>query len=75
MKFEITESEPLKSLKTMKNDKSAGNDGLTKEFLEPFGNKLKHFFFQFQTKIFFNRRASQKQAVIKLNEKKTGIKD
>ena len=44
MKFEITESEPLKSLKTMKNDKSAGNDGLTKEFLEPFGNKLKHFF-------------------------------
>ena len=33
---EITESELLKSLKSMKYDKSPGNDGLTKTFYETF---------------------------------------
>ena len=32
----MTESELLKSLKSMKNDKSPGNNDLTKEFYETF---------------------------------------
>ena len=35
-KGEITKSEFLKLLKSMENDKSSGNDGLTKEFYETF---------------------------------------
>ena len=38
---EIKESEILKSLKSMKNDKSPGNDGLTKEFYETFWEEIK----------------------------------
>ena len=35
-KGEITEKELLKALKSMENDKSPGNDGLSKEFYETF---------------------------------------
>ena len=38
---EITESELLKSLKSMKNDKSPGKDGLTKVFYETFWEEIK----------------------------------
>ena len=38
---EITEYELLKSLKSIKNDKSPGNDGLTKEFYETFWEEIK----------------------------------
>ena len=38
---EITESELLKSLKSMKNDKSPGNHGLTKGFYETFLEEIK----------------------------------
>ena len=38
---EMTESELLKSLKSTKNDKSPGNDGLTKEFHETFWEEVK----------------------------------
>ena len=37
----MTESELLKSLKSTKNDKSPGNDGLTKEFHETFWEEVK----------------------------------
>ena len=38
---EIKESELLKYLKSMKNDKSPGNDGLTKEFYETVWEEIK----------------------------------
>ena len=38
----ITESELLNALKSMSNDKSPGNDGLTKEFYETFWNEIKN---------------------------------
>ena len=37
----ISETELPKALKSMKNDKSPGNDGITKEFCEFFGMTLK----------------------------------
>ena len=67
----ITESELSKSLKSMKNDTFPGNDGLTKEFYEtyefykiPFSNSIRKSFLIEELSI------SQKQAVIKLIEKK-----
>ena len=41
---EITESELLKSLKLMKNDKSPGNDSFTKEFYETLREEIKTLF-------------------------------
>ena len=41
---EITEKELLKALKSMENDKSPGNDGLSKEFYETFWTDIKTFF-------------------------------
>ena len=38
---EITEEELLKALKKMPNNKSPGNDGITKEFYEAFWYGLK----------------------------------
>ena len=37
----ITESELLNALKSMPNNKSPGNDGLTKEFYETFWEEIK----------------------------------
>ena len=37
----ITEKELFEALKSMPNDKSPGNDGLTKKLLETFGLNLK----------------------------------
>ena len=73
---EITESELLKSVKSIKNDKSLGNDGLTK-FYETFWEEIKTPFSVSIRKSFLTEElsTSQKQAVIKLTEKKTGIKD
>ena len=42
---EITEKELLKALKSMENDKSPGNDGLSKEFYETFWTDIKHFLY------------------------------
>ena len=42
---QITESELLKSLKSTKNDKSSGNDGVTKNFYETFWEEIKTSFF------------------------------
>ena len=65
----LTEDELLFTLKSMQNNKIPGNDGLTKEFYETFWNEikmksLKHAKEKGQLSI------SQRQAVIKLIEKK-----
>ena len=40
----ISEDEVVKSLKSMNNNKSAGNDGLSKEFYECFWDEMKNRF-------------------------------
>ena len=67
----ISENELLIALKNMSNNKSPGNDGLTKEFYETFWEDLKKPFCASITKAFHRGELShsQKQAVIKLTEK------
>ena len=69
---EITGKDLITALKIMPNGKSPGNDGLTKEFEEHFWDKLKFYFINSlkQSKIDDNLSISQRQAVIKLIEKK-----
>ena len=59
----------------MKNDKSPGNDGITKEFYELFWDDIKNLLSDPINNSFSFRSCelstSQKQAVIKLIEKKT----
>ena len=59
----------------MKNDKSPGNDGITKEFYELFWDDIKNSLSDPINNSFSFRSGelstSQKQAVIKLIEKKT----
>ena len=62
-------------MKSMKNNKTPGNDGLAKEFYETFWDELKTPVMKsvnqaFHTKIL---SISQRKAVIKLIEEKTGI--
>ena len=62
----------------MENDKSPGNDGLSKEFYEYFWNEIKNPFLASIHRAFLNRelRSSQKQVLIKILEKKAiKIKD
>ena len=56
----------------MEKNKSPGNDGLTKEFYIPFWNEVKVPFLLSTEKAYLVKQlsASQKQAVIKLIEKK-----
>ena len=56
----------------MENNKSLGNDGLSKEFYECFWNEVKKPFLVSIYKAFLNQELStyQKQAVIKMLEKK-----
>ena len=56
----------------MQNDESPGNDGLKKEFCETFWNKLKKIFVDSvsETKEKGHLSTSQKQAIIRLIEKK-----
>ena len=74
---DLTEDELLISLKSMQNNKTPGNDGLTKEFYEAFWNEIKHVFLKSlkQAKEKGQLSISQRQAVIKLIEKKIEIKD
>ena len=68
----ISENELLKALKIMSNSKSPRNDSLTKEFYETFWEDLKKPLCASITKVFHRGELShsQKQAVIKLIEKK-----
>ena len=68
----ILESELLKALKNMSNNKSPRNDGLTKEFYERFWEDLKKPLCASITKALQRGELShsQKEAVIKLIEKK-----
>ena len=68
----IIETELLKALRSMKNDKSPGNDGITKEFYEFFWDDIKNLLSDSIKKSFISGElsTSQKQAVIKLIEKK-----
>ena len=64
-------------MKSMKNDKPAENDGLIKEFYVTFWNDIKATFVSSlkQGKERKELSISQRQAIIKLIEKRTGIKD
>ena len=68
----MSEDEVFKSLKCMDYNKSAGNDGLSKEFYECFWDEIKKLFLASIHKAFLNQElsTSQKQAVIKMLEKK-----
>ena len=61
----------------MENSKSPGNDGLTKEFYVFFWDEIKeHFINSYRTVLEKKELSiSQRQAIIKLVEKKTEIKD
>ena len=68
----MTEKELLIALKSMENNKSPGNDGLTKEFYITFWNEVKVPLLLAKEKAYLVKQlsASQKQAVIKAIEKK-----
>ena len=68
----ISEKELLEALKSMPNDKSPGNDGLTKEFFETFWSEIKKTFLSCVIHSFDKGElcTSQRQAIIKLIEKK-----
>ena len=69
---DLTEDELLISLKSMQNNKTPGNDGLTKELYDAFWNEIKHIFLEplKQAKEKGQLSISQRQAVITLIEKK-----
>ena len=69
---DLTEKDLYKSLRSMQNDKSPGNDGLTKEFYETFWDDLKEIFVNSvrEAKEIGHLSTSQRQAIIKLIEKK-----
>ena len=73
----ISEDEVFKSLKSIDNNKSPGNDGLSKEFYECFWDEIKKPFLASVHKAFLNQElsTSQNQAVIKMLEKRTKIRD
>ena len=68
----ITEKELFIELQNMENNKSPGNDGLTKEFYITFWNKVKAALLLAVEKAYLVKQlsTSQKLAVIKLIEKK-----
>ena len=74
---DITENDLFLSLRAMENDKSPGNDGLTKEFYETFWTEIKNPLLNSITfaRITNQVSISQYQAIIKLREKKIGTKD
>ena len=74
---DLTEKDLYKSLRSIQNDKSLGSDGLTKEFYEIFWDDLKEIFVNSvrEAKEIGHLSTSQRQAIIKLIEKKIEIKD
>ena len=76
-KGEITEKEIFDALNSMENNKSPGNDGITKEFYVHFWDILKQPLLNSIQFSYLNEElgTSQRQAVIKLIERKIEIKD
>ena len=74
---DLTKKDLYKSLRSMQNAKSPGNDGLTKECHETFWDDLKEIFVNSlrDAKDIGHLSTSQRQAIIKLIEKKIEIKD
>ena len=68
----ISKDEVFKSLKSIEDNKSPGNDELSKEFYECFWDEIKNPFLASIHRAFLNQElnSSQKQAVIKMLEKK-----
>ena len=73
----ISEDKVFKSLKSMDNNKSPENNRLSKEFYECCLDEVKKPFLASIHKAFLNQELSisQKQAVIKMLQKRTKIKD
>ena len=71
-KNKISETDPFDSMKSMKNNKSPGHDGLTKELYGTFWDELKTPLIESANQVFHTEilSISQGQAVIKLTEKK-----
>ena len=69
---DLNELELLKALKSMQSNKSPGHDGLTKEFYKTFWNQIKQPFMNSIMEAREEKKlsTSQRQAVIKLIEKK-----
>ena len=68
----LSEKELFDAMKGMPDNKSPGNDGLTKEFYETFWSDIKYPFFE---NVLFSfdigeLSISQRQSIIKLIEKK-----
>ena len=74
---DLTKKDLYNSLKSMQNDKCPGTDGLTKEFYDTFWNELKEIFVDsvLDAKEKRHLSISPRQAIIKLIEKKTEIRD
>ena len=68
---DLTKKDLCKSLRSMQNDKSSGNSGLTKEFYETFWDELKEIFVNSvrEAKEIEHLSTFQRQAIIKLIEK------
>ena len=62
-------------MKSRKNDKAAENDGLTKESYETFWDNIKETLDFSINKAKIEQSISQRQAIIKLIEKKDLLKD
>lgn len=69
---DLSENELYNSMKSMQENKSPGNDGLSKEFYETFWDEIKKPFMKSlcEAKIKSTLSISQRQAVIKLLQKK-----
>ena len=74
---DITEDNLLVARKSIPNNKTPGNDGLSKEFYETFWEDIKDVFINSlkQAKIEGSLSISRRQAVTKLLEKKDRDKD
>lgn len=62
-------------MKSRKNDKAAENDGLTKEYYETFWDNIKETLDSSINKAKIEQSISQRQAIMKLIEKKDLLKD
>ena len=74
---ELTKRECWEALQTTRNNKSPGNDGLSKEFYVCFFNKIRSYLLQPLNMSFREGQlsSSQRQAVIVLIEKRTRTND